>query len=707
MKLKKLIFAGIFIVLFCACGTEQPATEPVQSSEITQDVEKNEITSAPDVTATQEPTSTLTVTPALTQTPIPTAAPKTTVTPELTATPVPTATPKPTVTPAPTASPKQTELAEHLRSTHKDEISAELVEKGYWYEVGETYTDGIFTFDFKAVTGDLLNPLLVIDVMVADEALAAAHDELRLYAYTVGEESYDNYLEHYFPREGKGIRDETVKNLYHVTLSGSDLWMIDGEPFVVDICEVIFENASGGPTSYVVETPECRLTIPTYKFHPVLKKGDTGCVFTHKGKEYYLEAVDCGRYGTEIFFGAYADREAVQAFPEGAYQYTLSVHPDWMEFVEKLTLETNEENYRSWDNSFYIYMENDSEEGDYYGGGAVRFPGIDFAEVSDLKLWLGTEGYDLKSGSAEVLHREPPAPILEKGQAELSAHLREIHQDEVSAGLVDEGYFYLVEERRTDSGFCFDLIALTGDFNDRKMVFDVTVDDEELTEKYDTIYLNVGAYSETRYNANERSWNSEGYGIRDKENKNLYHVTMDNGGPNFGPVVINICRVGFGTDPEDMSGSVWFGVEQGKFEFDVPNETYAPVLNGDYENLVFSYGERKYGLNYICFGNYRSEAGFYTMIDSEEVPEEEEAQKKYMEERQKEWLEFEDTLILTVDGKEYKVMEKEEYRRDIWFYEEEEESAYRGIVFPNFPVIDYRNVSKIELKSGDTVYRLK
>lgn len=701
MKLRNLIFAGIIVVLFCACGTEQPVTDPGQIPEITMEAEKGGLTSVPEGTAVPE----ITVTPEATLTPAATLEP--TVTPEPATTPASTVTPAPTTTPEPSVSPAQTELAEHLRIAHKDEISAELAENGYWHEVGETYTDGIFTFDFKAVTGDMHNPLLIIDVTVADETLAAAHDKLTLFAYILDEELYDNDLESYGPREGEGIKDESVENLYHVTMPGNPYWMIGGASFVTDICKVNFGTASDTLKSYPVEVPEYRLMVPSHKFYPILKKGYDGCVFTFKGKEYYLETIDYGRYGTEVSFGVYADREDVSVFPEGAYQYTLSVQPEWKEFLENLTLEADGEVYRISGSGFRVYRESVLDRGDYYGGGSASFCGIDFAEVSDLKLWLGTQGYDLKSDEDELLYREQQVPAPEKGQVELSFHLRKYHQDEISASLVEEGYFYLVEETKNDSLFQFDLIALTGDLSNRKMVIDVTVDESVMTGMHDIIYLCVGAYSEGRYEPNVRSWNSEGYGIRDKENENLYHVIMDNEGADFGSVVINICRVGLGSDPADMSGSVWFNVSPGEFLLDVPEKTYASVFAGDYESLVFNYGESEYELGYTTFGNYQSEMGFYTMIDAEKVPEEEDAQKKYMEERRKEWLEFADTLVLTVDGKEYTVTENEDKRGEIRFFEIKEESVYRGSVFPQFPTFDYKNASEIELKSGNTVYRLK
>lgn len=231
MKGKRMIAAGILAaVLLGACNAEQPATDPVQTSGITQGIENEEKEQAASA---------------------------------------------PTATPVPTVSPKKAELAEHLRTAHKDEVSAEIVEKGYWYEVEKTCSDGSFAFDFKAVTGDLQNPMLVIDVTVEDDALTAAYDELKLCAYTLGERVYDNELDHYAACEGYGIRDEKTENLYHVTLPGSAAWMSVGEPFVVDICCVEFERKNAESLVYEIDVPEWRLTVSKHKLCPVLKKATT------------------------------------------------------------------------------------------------------------------------------------------------------------------------------------------------------------------------------------------------------------------------------------------------------------------------------------------------------------------------------------------------------------------------------------------------
>ena len=74
-----------------------------------------------------------------------------------------TATPKPTATPVPAMTPEQIALATDLREVYKDEVSAKIVERGYFYEVNRVAEDENYRIEFKAVTGDMEKPKLVMD----------------------------------------------------------------------------------------------------------------------------------------------------------------------------------------------------------------------------------------------------------------------------------------------------------------------------------------------------------------------------------------------------------------------------------------------------------------------------------------------------------------------------------------------------------------
>lgn len=619
---------------------------------------------------------------------------------------------KPTDVPAVTMSPEQKELAEHLRTAHKDEISAQLVEQGYYYEVNKSNTDGIFQIDFKAVTGDMTNPMLVFDVYVNDAELAAEYDELKLYAYTLGDEVYDNERDYYGSCEGYGIQDEEVDNLYHVTMHGASGWMTIGKSFVVDVCQVDFVKTSGNSLSYPVNVPETRLTVSQTKFHPVLELGYVGFSFTYGEREYVLYGVEYGQYRTELRFYCYEDKDAVPMDPVDFDRLDDSFRLPWTDFLSNVTLEVDGKMYDINDNGFITFSENGSTEEKYRGRGFAYTPGVNFPWAKEAKIWVGTTGYDLKSGSKTPLTRElpvptpAPAPAMKPEQAELAEYLRSKCKDEISAGLVEQGYYHIINETREDEIFRFDFKALTGDEDSLMMVFDVFVEDEVLTEMYPVLRLGVDCEREENYDP-ENGWNCTGYAVQDPENKKLYHVTMSGYIFGYAPTITDICQVAFDVDTDSFNGELVYDVNPELYRVDVSSDVFATVLRGSYYGMEFTYGERTYELVSATYGSYYTNLVFRTLIDAEEVPKDDTALWNYREELQKDWAKVLPSITLVADGKEYNVVDEEGKQGYVWFDVEEGAASYRGEVYPYFPAVDYFNVSELKLQVGDTAYSLK
>lgn len=613
---------------------------------------------------------------------------------------------KPTVT----MSPEQKELSEHLRSAHDDEISAHLVEQGYYREVNESFTDGIFQIDFKAITGDLRNPMLVFDVYVNDAELAAEYEEIKLHAYILGGDAYANNLDSYLPWEGIGKADASEENLYHVTMPGSYVWMTTGESFVVDVCRVDFVKKNGEPLSYPVNVPETVLSVSQHKFYPVLEQGYVGFSFEHGGREYVLYGAEYGQYRTELRFFCYEDNDAVHMDPVDYDCLDDSFQLVWKDFLSDVTLEVDGKMYEINDNGTVAFSGEGSTEERYRGRGFAYMPGVNYAWAKEAKIWVGTKGYDLKSGSKTPLTRElpapTPAPAMNEEQKEFAELLRNKFGDETSAKLVEQGYYNIINETREAEIFKFDFKGLTGDEDNLMMVVDVYVEDEILTEMYPVLRLDVDCEREENY-VSDNWWNSSGYGVQDSENKKLYHVVVSGYIFGYAPTVAEICRVGFDVDRNSDNGELNYEVKTEPYYVDVPLETFAPVLRGSYYGMEFSCGGRTYELVCGAYGSYYANMMFRTLIDSEEVPTDDTALWNYREELQEEWAEALTSITLVADGIEYKAVDEEGKRGYLWFDAEEGMDFYRGDVYPYFPAIDYMNASVIELKVGDTVYSLK
>lgn len=628
----------------------------------------------------------------------------------------PTVTPKPTATPVPTMTPEQKMLATELRDVYKDEVSARMVEKGYFYEVNRTAENEEFFIEFKAVTGDMRNPKLVMDLTVNDEALAEGYEEIKVFAHTLSESAFAD-AENEWPFDGFGKRDETKRNLYHVIVTGNPYWMAAGDAVVVDICGINFEHteAYDFEIEQKINLPEFRITVPQYEYHPVPEKGYEELVYEHRGTAYLPEQVVFGQYVTEIRFASYVEEEIVKKYEGGIGQYEAGKQPEWKEFFSGLTLEVDGREYRVKQDGYYLsFSETDSAKGDFKGTGYVEFPGFDILSATEVILWAGTTGYDLKSGSSVPMTRKLPTaaetekPSLE--QKDLAEQVRTLYKDEMSASLIEQGYYQMVNESFTDAIFRFDFKAVTGDKDNRMMLFDVYVDDAVLAASYDKICLRVGCVREENYDPESSTgWNCTGYGYRNEEVGNLYHVVLRGFIFGYAPTMVDVYGVGFDTDTNQDNGIRWYSVNPEGRLVETADEVYCPIpyIQYDAGSMVFTYAGKQYELQEIVFGKYNTEFAFYTDIDASGVPTGSTELWNYREEIQKDWLDFSATLRIVADGVEYPVIDEEGRRGYIWFDVAEGRESYRGNAHPYFPVVDYTEVTEIQIKAGDTVYRIK
>lgn len=437
MKKKVVIMLGILATLvFAGCGKETKVpTESTKATSMPNQAQSSELT--PTMAPTQEPevmstmaptiepapTATTELTPTLplvvtstptetplptatpTVTPMPTVAPTVTPVPTATPTPLPTARPLPTVSPTPKISETQKELSRHLREEHKDEMSAEIVEKGYFYEVDDSRSDDVFRFDFFAVIGDYETMKLMIDVYVEDKELAALYDEIHVNVNLQSEKRYDDPS--YLPliREGVGKRDETVDNLYHVTLDDDNGWVVDGEVMVADICKVVFWSGEKVGDEYRIDVPEYRLKMPEYKFHPVVYNGYNDKFFTYKGREYELAYGVYGQYETRLNIYTYLDEEDL---PKG---HVADIQEEWQEFIDTVRLVVDGKEYRiedkDEDGKTVWYSPVDGVDGVYYGSLYATTGCINYTEAASEKIKAGDVSYELTTSIGRTVTPTP------------------------------------------------------------------------------------------------------------------------------------------------------------------------------------------------------------------------------------------------------------------------------------------------------------
>jgi len=285
-------------------------------------------------------------------------------------------------------------LDEVLRKIFKDEISAELVGQGYYYEVNQSVTEDIFRIDLLAVTGDAQTPKLVFDVWVNDPNISLNNDRIYLSAYTLGVEQYENELDQYAMCDGSGYQDAENKNLYHVVMDGAPVWISYGEPVVVSVREIRFKHIA---RSYEVNM-EYRFEVPPMDLHPVVSDYFGGVLVSPEEDGFYLNYANYGAYYTECIFVFDYDGQSLegQYATESGLESLLQMK--WRDYADDLHMVVDGAEYEA------IAHEGGEVWYDKYGEAGhknrcyviLHFPVIDYRSAKKISLKQGTAEYRLK-----------------------------------------------------------------------------------------------------------------------------------------------------------------------------------------------------------------------------------------------------------------------------------------------------------------------
>ena len=285
-------------------------------------------------------------------------------------------------------------FAELFREKYQDDTTADLIDQGYLYEIHQSFTDGIYRADLIAVSGDLENPKLIIDLYIDDPDIAAANETVNLGVYTLGVYQYENELDQYAWADGTGYRDPEIPNLYHASVQGAPAWMSRGEECVIDITAIYRNEPDGTP---VIDRThmETRLTIPAGEL------ADTDCLYygvednmvlSCNGTDYLLTCAQFSAYQTEISFRLHMDEFLANA-PEDAQEDT-NLFKDTV-LNDALVLIADGTAYSCNPDCCYIWW--DTEEDDAaYGYVTALFTQIDYASAQNVALLAGDASLTLK-----------------------------------------------------------------------------------------------------------------------------------------------------------------------------------------------------------------------------------------------------------------------------------------------------------------------
>ncbi len=284
-----------------------------------------------------------------------------------------------------------------FRNIFGDETTADIVDKGYLYEVHQTQTKDIFTVELVAITGDAETPVIVFDVYINDEKLAAENDRIQMLAYTLGVEQFEQELDKYGPYEAYGEKDAEIDNLYHFSIVGAPVWMTRGEEFVVSICQINLDINDDIWTTYEPNI-EYRLTVPQELFHPVSYEYYDQVSFKYEGSEYHLNRVECGPYRTQISFWFDLEGEEFDAAVADPLDEELRQDNKWAEFAKTLTLVVDGVEYKvDSEQRGLVWLDDEAEAGTKNRCYVHPvFASIDFDGASEVYLKAGEMNVRIK-----------------------------------------------------------------------------------------------------------------------------------------------------------------------------------------------------------------------------------------------------------------------------------------------------------------------
>lgn len=230
--------------------------------------------------------------------------------------------------------------------------------------------------------------------------------------------------------------------------------------------------------------------------------------------------------------------------------------------------------------------------------------------------------------------------------------------DNTTAQIADDGYVTELSQQGSDGAFTVGLIAVTGDENAPKLVFDVTTDDSVTSDK---IFMSAYVLSKEKYDNELQNYAPcTAYGYRDAEQANLYHVLMDAPSAYFAnptDIVVDVCGIMAAPDTDSEVNHK----TKIRFSFLSEDVKLLPVVDCYPDDVEFEYNGITYELLKFTSGAYESELNFrFDYIGTEFADGETDfaaLESRLMDN----WKSFAEQIVLTVDGKEYRISKPDMY----------------------------------------------
>lgn len=310
------------------------------------------------------------------------------------------------------------DLATFIQNIFTDDATAEIIADGHVYAIDEYEDCGDFALNLVAISGDIDNPQVIMDVYIKDDALAAANDRIFLTAYVLSEEAYENEIENYSTTGWYGTKDPEVPNLYHVTFRGAPVWLMPGNEAVIAVQEIFtdinpeetedlsywsmrdyFEFDLGEPEFTIHEIGyEYRVTVPEDTYAGVVTRNYHSVVLEGEKYDFVLESVEYGHYSSRFTFYINYPEGTAPANEEERTAIENELQRRWLGVGSSVVIIADGEEYKFTEgflgnvNWRYDGTTNNLKRG-YV---SATLPVIDYFEAESIILQFGDQTIDLK-----------------------------------------------------------------------------------------------------------------------------------------------------------------------------------------------------------------------------------------------------------------------------------------------------------------------
>ena len=304
-------------------------------------------------------------------------------------------------------------LGQWIDQIFGDKVTADIVDKGYLYEINQSKENANFRVDLIAVTGDVSSPKVLFDVYINNEEWVKTTDKILLHAFILSEDKMNNEIDNYAPCMGIGVKDENASNLYHVLMDGPTVWLTGGEEVAVKVSNIILnptaegtgisgagsaEDYSGEENFDKWQSADIRysFTPAVTNFHPVSDIFyEENIKFECGGIEYSIRRGEYGEYDSMLWFEYDYIGTSLADGEEDYSKLEAKLHENWLTFIKDVTLVVDGTELKVKDNNKgYTYCNPETK----HCNAVPYFPVFEYENAQNIVLKYKDTSYVLKDG---------------------------------------------------------------------------------------------------------------------------------------------------------------------------------------------------------------------------------------------------------------------------------------------------------------------